>query len=373
MPEGDPIVAGLLGFEGRGPCTDAERRAAAWLHDRLRDAGHEAWVETHWVRPQWPAALALACALGVAAAPLSTVAPAAGAVLAAVAALALAVEATGRQGPLRLLLPRRATQNVLVPAPDGDRITALICARYDAPRRGLVFRDGLRRLAARLPGRPVGWLAAAAAVVGAGAALRQAGAGGAGVGLLQLVPAATLVLGLAAALDAALSDHAPGAGDNASGVAAAVALHAALGRHRLARLSCGLLLHGAGEGSPLGLRAQLRVDRPDPERTVLVELGPCGAGEPSWHAAHEQLVEACAPVAPRARRRPGHGPSRALPSLWLGALERRIAPRARQPEDTVADPAVLAATVAAAEAALLRLDRALESAPPVTAAAPAAR
>jgi hypothetical protein len=27
-------------------CTDAERRTANRLHDRLRAAGHEAWVET---------------------------------------------------------------------------------------------------------------------------------------------------------------------------------------------------------------------------------------------------------------------------------------------------------------------------------------
>ena len=33
-----PIAEGLARFEARGPCTDAERRAAAWLHDELRDA-----------------------------------------------------------------------------------------------------------------------------------------------------------------------------------------------------------------------------------------------------------------------------------------------------------------------------------------------
>ena len=62
-----PIAEGLARFEARGPCTDAERRAAAWLHDELRDAGHEAWVETHWVRPQWPLSVALHATVGVAA------------------------------------------------------------------------------------------------------------------------------------------------------------------------------------------------------------------------------------------------------------------------------------------------------------------
>jgi len=44
-------------------CTDAERRAANRLHDRLRAAGHEAWVETVWVRPRWAWSVALHCAL----------------------------------------------------------------------------------------------------------------------------------------------------------------------------------------------------------------------------------------------------------------------------------------------------------------------
>jgi len=58
-----PIAEGLARFEARGPCTDAERRAAGWLHDELRAAGHEAWVETHWVRPHWALALALGALL----------------------------------------------------------------------------------------------------------------------------------------------------------------------------------------------------------------------------------------------------------------------------------------------------------------------
>ena len=58
-------AGGLSRFEARGPCTDAERRAAGWLHDDLRANGHEAWVETHWVRPQWALSLALHATVGV--------------------------------------------------------------------------------------------------------------------------------------------------------------------------------------------------------------------------------------------------------------------------------------------------------------------
>ena len=121
---------GLCRFEERGPCSDAERRAAAWLHDDLRADGHEAWVETHWVRPQWALSLALHATVGVVASVVALSAPLPAAIAAALAALSMAVEASGRTGPLRLLLPRRATQNVLT-VPDEDTapdVTLLICA-----------------------------------------------------------------------------------------------------------------------------------------------------------------------------------------------------------------------------------------------------
>ncbi|MEO8689663.1 MAG: hypothetical protein ABI611_15815, partial [Solirubrobacteraceae bacterium] len=144
-------AAGLARFEDRGPCSDAERRAAAWLHDELRAGGHEAWVETFWVRPQWALSLALHATLGVVASMLALSAPLPAAIVAAAAALSMAVEASGRRGPLRSVFPRRATQNVLtVPDEEGaPDVTLLICARYDAPRGGLVTREGPRRLAAQ--------------------------------------------------------------------------------------------------------------------------------------------------------------------------------------------------------------------------------
>ena len=36
------------------------------IHDQVREEGHEAWVETLWVRPQWAASLALHALVGVA-------------------------------------------------------------------------------------------------------------------------------------------------------------------------------------------------------------------------------------------------------------------------------------------------------------------
>src|SRR3954470_14688255 len=89
-------------------CTDAERRAANRLHDRLRAAGHEAWVETVWVRPRWELSLGLHCALTVVGGLVAIAAPIPGLVVAAIGALGLVAEALGRPGPVRYAMRRRA-------------------------------------------------------------------------------------------------------------------------------------------------------------------------------------------------------------------------------------------------------------------------
>jgi hypothetical protein len=356
-----PTTAGLTRFEERGPCTDAERRAAAWLHDELRASGHEAWVETHWVRPQWALSLALHATLGVVASLLAIATPLPAAILAAVAALSMAVEASGRSGPLRFLFPRRATQNVLTVADEEGPpdVTLLICARYDAPRGGLVTRDGPRRLAARLRRRlgghalgPRAWVAIALAAVAVCAGLRALGFDGSWVGLAQFVPTIALLGALAAAGDVAVSPVSPGAGDNAAGVGVALTLHAELIRNPPDALAPALLLYGAGEGGPAAVRAHLRREKLDRARVVVLELGPCGAGAPAYASAHPQLRAACERAgealdgAARAPlRRSGAAAAargRRLPAAWIGALDAAgIAPRSRQPSDTLEhlDPA----------------------------------
>jgi len=371
-------AAGLVRFEDRGPCTDAERRAAAWLHDELRADGHEAWVETHWVRPQWALSLALHATLGVVASLIAVSTPLPAAILAAVAALSMAVEATGRRGPLRFLFPRRATQNVLVvpaeeAAPD---VTLLICAHYDAPRGGLITRDGPRRLAARLRRRlgghalgPRAWVALALAAVAVCAGLRELDVEGSWLGLAQFVPTIGLLVALAAAGDVAVSPISPGAGDNAAGVGVALALHAELTRNPPDSLAPALLLYGAGEGGPPAVRAHLRREKLQRERVVVLELGPCGAGSPAYATAHPQLRAACVRAADALEgaaraplRRSGAAAAargRRLPAAWIGALdETGIAPRSRQPSDTLEhlDPAASEAVLDFALACVDALD-----------------
>jgi hypothetical protein len=287
-----PIAEGLARFEARGPCTNAERRAAAWLHDELRDAGYEAWVETHWVRPQWPLSIALHATIGVVASLVAISAPLPGLIAAAVAAISMALEGFGLPGLLRLAFPRRATQNVLT-VPEEGGVTLLIAAPYSAPRGGFG-----RRLTA---GRQL-WVAGALVLVAVCDGLRALDLDGLWLGLLQFVPTIALLLALAAAGDAAVADYLPG---GEAPPAVAVALHHELRRDPPDRLSPALLLHGA-------LRAHLRREKPDHRTTVLLELGP-GSGYASSHPKLRAAAQA-AGLTQRVRR-PRIG---RIPTLWLG-------------------------------------------------------
>jgi hypothetical protein len=270
-------VADLVAFTPRAACSDAERRLAVWAHDDLRARGHEAWVETHWVRPQLAAGLALGCALTAAGGLIAIGAPVAGLILAAAGALSVLVDASGGAGPLRRLLPRRATQVVLVAPAADDRAVAvelLLVARTDVPRAGL---------ARRLAGVPGGlwWLAGCALAVVVAAAARVAGADGTLLGALQLVPTVVLLAAVAGALDSLGSGLGDGRDEDAA-LVAALAVHDALVRDPSPGVAAGLLL-----APPGALRSHLRRERLDSRRTALLHLraGPVRSRHRQWRAA----------------------------------------------------------------------------------------
>jgi hypothetical protein len=328
------VVDGLCSFAARGACTDAERRAAVWLHDELRSRVHEAWVETRWVRPRRAAVLALGCLLAVAGSLLSTAVAVAGLALAAIGALSLAFEAAGRLGPIRALFPRRATQHVLTAVPD-EGVVLAITAPYDAPRRGLVLNDGWR---ARLRRAPPWTLAACGAAVTAAAAARVAGYEPGWLGAVQLVPTIVLLVALAAAADIALSAPSPGANDCAAGVAVAIALFDELEREPPKTLRPALLLTGASQAIPRTAARHLRGEGLDAQRVVLLELGPCGAGRPAWTARHPQVRGAAERAAAALGLEPAARPRRPaarVPAIRIACLDDRgITPRAHQEDDT---------------------------------------
>jgi hypothetical protein len=217
-------------------------------------------------------------------------------------------------------------------------VTLLVCAPYDAPRRGLVLNDRWRALAARLGDvRP--WLAACALAIAGCAAARLAGVDALWLGAVQLVPTIVLIAALAAAVDIGLSAFSPGAGA-ASAAGVALAVHEELAADPQA-LPVGLILYGAGASGPHALRAQLRRERFGTRAAVVLDLGPCSGGEPAWRTRHPQLRRAAELAAgalglepARRRPRPVRG-ARGHPAVRVACLdERGIAARAHQPDDT---------------------------------------
>jgi hypothetical protein len=347
------VVHELRSFAGRGACTDAERRAALWLHDDLRSRGHEAWVETRWVRPQAAPVLAIGCLLALGGGLLATAAPVPGLVAAALGTLSLAVERAGLLGPIRALFPRRATQHVLTAVPDRG-IPLVIAAAYDAPRRGLVLNDRWRALL-----RPRGALVACAGLVTATAAARVAGVDATWLGAAQLLPTVVLLVAVPAALDIALSGFSPGANDNASGAAVALALHDELARRPPRALAPALLLAGAAHAVPRTIARHLRAERL--RRAVLLELGPCGAGQPAWAARHPQARAAAARAADALGARTGARRPEAAGVRVVCLDERGLTPRAHQEDDTDADRRAMEAALDFALAVVDALDAELQS------------
>ncbi len=354
-------ISELAAHAGRGPGTDAERRAAAWLAGELRRGGHEVKVESFWCRPNWALAHAWHVALALAGSLLTVAEPWAGFALLAVALAAVLADGLLGISPGRRLTPERASQNVVArtvgePHP-GMHTRLLIVANYDAGRTGLIYsaplsalRHGLARVTGgRAPGW-LGWLVLLTAWLAAVTLIRATDGTSNLLRVLQFVPTAGLVLVLALLLEAARAPFGPAASDNASGTAVALALFAALAASPPARLRPELVLAGAHEGGGIGLRRNLRAHRHERTRgnIIVLGLGPSAVGTPRWWTSDGALIplptarvlrRLCARLAARPYR--GRGTSAAfaarlwrLPTVTLGALDDHgRVPRSHQPAD----------------------------------------
>ena len=355
----------LVAFDGRGPGTDAERRAARWLAGELVATRHRVRIETFWCRPNWALAHSWHVALALAGSLVAVGDPLIGAVL-----LGLALASTGADGLFgtsigRRLTPERASQNVVATTPSTaatdsqtNKSRLIVTANYDAGRTGLIYRDAFRATAARLnratgnraPGW-LGWLVIAITYELAIAVIRVTESHAPHVlGAVQLPPAVALVLTLALLLEAAAAGYGPAAGDNGTGVAAAIALTHALASDPPENLTVGLVLQGAGNTESLGLRTYLRAHKRDLEEANAIVLGiaACGAGRPAWWISDGRLLplgyasslrSLCAHTGAAPHR--GRGgtpalPARAagLPAIAIGCLDDRgLAPRSHQQDD----------------------------------------
>lgn len=288
----------LVGFEGRWPGTDAERRAAHHLEGRLQALGRDADIEPTSVFPNYPVTHAAHAVIGIVGSVLSVYEPVLGLALVAFATLSAFGDLTGTLYLVRRLTGRRASQNV-TSTEGGDKPgVVILTAHYDAARTGLVFsRRAVERRAVvgKLIRRGVGpfepffW---SLVVILVCTILRLAGFEGTGFTVIQFIPTVVLIVSVPLLVDIALSDVVPGANDNASGVATVLRL-AERYSGRLEHFDLWVVFPGAEEGLLLGMREWMRVHKRElnRERTVFLNVDIAGNGTVRW-MTKEGLVAA---------------------------------------------------------------------------------
>jgi Peptidase family M28 len=359
-------IEALVDVGPRAPGSDAERRAAAYLTQRLEGLGRDAELEPVDAWPAWPLAYAILAGAAVVGSVLSVSAPALGAGLALVAALLTFLDAGVLLPTLRRLLGRRASQNV-VSWGDRDKPGALLLvAHYDAGRGGIALgqkAEARRAAFGKLIRRPIGPLEPlfwAELVVLVCCVLRLAGLSGFLLTVVQFVPTVLLIVAVALLLDIALAPTRGGENDNATGVALALRLAQRFGG-RLEHFDVHVLLTGGQKAIAAGSRAFLKRHKGElgRGRTVVLNLDAVGSGTVRYTTregpllavkSHPQLVELCQGIAeddedenafgarPITGRSPSDGyaaRSAGLPAITIGCRGRLDYVPARVDEEAI--------------------------------------
>jgi peptidase M28-like protein len=277
----------LVDFRGRGPGTKAERDAADYLAGELEALGRQAEVEPIRVRTAYHLTHALHAALAVVGSVVSVYVEPLGVVIVLLAAVSMYLDLTARLHIVRLLMPRRPSQNVTSPGAKPDAPARIVLtAHYDAARSGLLFwrwsrpPGPLRRTIARLAG-PIDivfW--AIVALLPFTVARLAIGEESTLFTAAQFVPTVALIAAVILFVDIALSEVVPGASDNASGVAATLELARRLSDQPPQHLDVWIVFTGAKEGLMLGMRQWMRdhADDLDPRRMFFVNIDTVGQG-----------------------------------------------------------------------------------------------
>jgi Peptidase family M28 len=293
------LIRELCSFEGRGPGTDAERRAANMLARRLREMGRGARIEPFFAHPQFALIHLVHAAMGVAGSVISTDDPGIGFGLVFAAAISTYLDVNGRAYLVRSLFFRRVSQNVVSP---GDRPRAparlVLTAHYDTARTGYIFSkvsDRIRRLPERVrlgvgPFRLFFWLGLAPLLPMIG--LRMAGIDATWLAAIQTIPTIVLIVAGFVLIDIALSEIVPGAYDNASGVAAVLSAADELRADPPPNLDVWIVLTGSEQSFSEGMRAFVRRHRKelDPETTFFVNLDAVSHGVVAYEVSQGAVI-----------------------------------------------------------------------------------
>jgi hypothetical protein len=267
----------------RPTASHGERVAAEWVADRLRELGAgDARVEAEDVHGTfwWP--LGLAAGAGVVAGLMALRGRrAAAAALAAAAGLAAADDLPPGRRMLRSALPRTEATTVVaeVGPPDADR-TVVLVAHHDAAHAGLLYHPAIPELVfGRFP-----WLIervdTSPPLMAPVVAIPLLVGGGAVTGNRTLLKAGTALAAVSAATlaDMGMRGTVPGANDNATGVAALLAVARAL-EERPAQNVRVMLVSTSEEALCEGMQAFCNRHFPDlpRERTFFLTLETLGS------------------------------------------------------------------------------------------------
>jgi hypothetical protein len=284
----------ILDLGRRAPGSDAERRTANHLRDRLRALGRDADVESFAIYPAWPLAYVLLASAAVGASVLSVYVPVAGAALALAAALLTFLDAGVLVPVARRVFGRRASQNVVSFDTAGRPGAVVLVAHLDAGRAGLVHGDSTARRRAALGRalrRPVGGLSVvfwAELAVLACTLLRLANIDSTALTIVQFVPTLALIVAIALLTDVALAGTKAGENDNASGAVALLGLVA--DPPELDHFDVHVLFTGAQKAGAAGMRDFLKRHGLPRDSTVVVNVDQVGSGEVRYTRREGALI-----------------------------------------------------------------------------------
>jgi hypothetical protein len=291
-------IDALVDVGRRAPGSDAERRAARYLEERLSELGRQAHFEPVEAWARWPLGYALCAALSALGSVLSVSLPGPGAALALAGALLFFPDAGLLIPVVRRLLGRRTSQNVVSWGARERPGQIVLVAHCDAGRGGLALGRRLRR---PFGAQPLLW---AQLAVLACCLVRLAGPGPLALSVFQFVPTVGLIVAVALLLDIALASTRGGENDNASGVALALLLAERFRAQRLEHFEVHVLFTGAQKAMAAGMLSFLKRHRGelDKRSTVFINLDEAGAGSVHYARkegpliavkAHPQLIEHC--------------------------------------------------------------------------------
>lgn len=265
----------------RPSASPGELEAAEWLARRLREEGTEVEIEVEQVNGTYWVPIGIGAALGVVGGLLTALGRRfIGAVLGAVGLGAIVTDFPPRERPLRKLLAKRDTYNVVARMGDpGASRTVVLVAHHDAANSGLVFHPGIPDLVSKtglfrlLDTSPM-----LMAPVMAGPAF-AALAGVTGRRGLGLVASAVSAGAVAAMADVAGRDAVPAANDNGTAVVGLVELARRFRENPPDDTRLILLSTGSEESLSEGMRAFGKRYFPDlpTDRTFFINMDTIGS------------------------------------------------------------------------------------------------